>query len=428
MSDIIQEKGGENRLNVKIKDLQVINTAPEGINLTIVKIITNQDGLYGYGCATFSYRHETVTHLILNYFKPLLLNRNVDEIEDIWQLMYQNAYWRNGGLQNNAIAGIDMALWDIKGKMANMPCYQFFGGKVRDAIPIYKHVDGKSIEEIIQNIYKLTEQGISNIRIQFGGYGSSYLDLNSNNKIKNTRDGIYLDNKLYMKKTLEMFEIVREEFGSKINLIHDIHERLSPQDAVIFAKKLEKYDLLFLEDPVSLDDLEWLERIRNTTTVPIGIGELFNNPKEWSFLIERRLIDYIRVHISQIGGVTPAKKLQIFSEHYGVKTAWHGPGDMSPIAHNVNLTLDISSSNFGIQEWSGTNPPNFIIQKIKNNRNALEEVFIGMSKEKNGYVYLNDKPGWGIEIDEEKAKLYPCSREVTNWTQTRREDGSIQRP
>ena len=157
-------------------------------------------------------------------------------------------------------------------------------------------------------------------------------------------------------------------------------------------------------------------------------GELFNNPYEWRNLIQQRLIDYIRVHITQIGGITPARKLQIFAEQYGVRTAWHGPGDMSPLAHAASIHIDLAARNFGVQEWSGIEPPNFVIQELKGPHGALLEVFPGLPEYKNGYVYPNDKPGLGVDINETEAAKYSCENTVTTWTQTRNTDGSLVTP
>ena len=207
-----------------------------------------------------------------------------------------------------------------------------------------------------------------------------------------------------------------------------MHERIAPIEAIRLARELEPYHLFFLEDPVPLEELSWLRKLREKTVTPIAQGELFNNVYEWRRIISEQLIDYIRVHITQIGGITPARKLQIFAEQYGVRTAWHGPGDMSPLAHAANIHIDLAARNFGVQEWSGIEPPNFVIQELKGPHGALLEVFPGCLEFKQGYVYANDKPGLGVDIDEREAAKYPCEVTVTTWTQTRRRDGALQTP
>ena len=411
-----------------IERVRVICTAPEGINLVVVKVDTNQDGLYGLGCATFAYRHMAVKTVVEEYLDPLLKGRNVENIEEIWQLMHQNGYWRNGPIENNAISGVDMALWDIKGKMANMPVYQLFGGKCREGIPVYRHADGKDLSELCENIQRFQEMGITNIRCQCGGYGGDSYGTTPNTSPNGALPGVYLDSRTYIKKTVELFGGIRDKIGYDMNLVHDVHERIAPTEVIRLVKELEPFDLFFLEDPVCIEQTEWLRRLRQQSSIPIAEGELFNNPKEWKTLISEQLIDYIRVHISQIGGITPARKLQIFAEQYGVKTAWHGPGDMSPIAHAANIHIDLAAPNFGVQEWSGIEPPNFVIQDLKGPHGALLEVFPGLPEFDKGYVYANDTPGLGVDINEEEAAKYPCENTVTTWTQTRKRDGSLQTP
>ncbi len=415
-------------MDTKISDIQVILTAPEGINLVVVKVITNQPGLYGLGCGTFAYRHLAVKTVVEEYLKPLLTGREVDRIEDIWQLMHQNGYWRNGPIENNAISGVDMALWDIKGKMAGMPVYQLFGGKCREGIPVYRHADGKDAQEVCENILRYKEMGITNIRCQCGGYGGDSYGTVPATAPKGALSGVYLDSREYIRNTVKLFEDIRSQIGFDMNLVHDVHERIAPVDAIKLAKALEPYDLFFLEDPVSIDQLPWLRNLREQTSIPIAEGELFNNSVEWKQIIAEHLIDFIRVHLSQIGGITPARKLQIFAEQYGVRTAWHGPGDMSPIAHAANIHLDLSAPNFGVQEWSGIEPPNFVIQDLKGPRGALLEVFPGLPEFIDGYVYANNKPGLGVDINEKEAAKYPCENTVVTWTQTRRRDGALQTP
>ncbi len=411
-----------------IENVRVILTAPEGINLVVVRVDTNQPGLYGLGCATFAYRHLAVKCLVEEYLKPLLVGRDAEAIEELWQLMRQNAYWRNGPIENNAISGVDMALWDIKGKLANMPLYQLFGGKVRAGVPIYRHADGRDLAELCDNIEKYRAQGITHIRCQSGGYGGGSFGAAPATAPSGALDGIYLDSRKYMRDTVALFDGIRGRIGWDVQLCHDVHERLKPIEAIKFACEMERFDLFFLEDAIPLEDGDWLRQLRAKTNIPLAQGELFNHPFEWKTLIAERLIDFIRVHLSQVGGITPARKLQIFAEQFGVRTAWHGPGDMSPMAHAANIHIDLAAPNFGVQEWSGTEPPNFVIQELKGPREALLDVFPGLPEFRDGYVYANDKPGLGVDLDEREAAKYPCENTVTTWTQTRRADGTLQTP
>ena len=415
-------------MSVKIQNIRVICTAPEGINLVVVKVETNQPGLYGLGCATFAYRHLAVKQVVEDYLKPLMVGRDVECIEENWQLMNQNGYWRNGPIENNAIAGVDMALWDIKGKMAGMPLYQLFGGKVREGIPVYRHVDGKDLSEICENIERFREMGLRHLRCQCGGYGGGGYRQAPGSAPAGARDGVYLDSRQYIRDTVKLFEGIREKEGYEIELVHDVHERIAPVEAIQLAKELEPFKLFFLEDPIPLEQLEWFRRMREQTSIPLAEGELFNNCHEWKRLISEQLIDFIRVHITQVGGITPARKLQIFAEQFGVRTAWHGPGDMSPLAHAANIHIDLAAQNFGVQEWSGIEPPNFVIQELKGPHGALLEVFPGLPEFKDGYVYANDKPGLGVDLNEEEAAKYPCENTVTTWTQTRGRDGALVTP
>ena len=357
-----------------------------------------------------------------------MVGRAVNTIEENWALMHQNAYWRNGGIENNAIAGVNLALWDIKGKMANMPVYELLGGAVRKAVPVYRHVDGSSVEEIVDQVQYYQSLGVKHLRIQSGGYGGG-LDLKAPKTAPvGALDGIYLNSREYIRKTVDLFDKLRAKLGFEMDFVHDVHERISPAEALVLAKALEPYQLFFLEDPLPLDQTEYFKLLRAQTSTPIAEGELFNNTKEWRDLISQRLIDFIRVHITQVGGLTPARKLAILAGEFGVRTAWHGPGDMSPVAHAANIHLDLASPNFGVQEWSGIEPPNFVIQELSHQKGALLEVFDGLPEFKDGFVYPNERPGFGVLINEKAALKYPCKTEVTTWTQTRNRDGSLVLP
>lgn len=395
-----------------ITDVKTILTAPEGINLVVVKVDTSEPGLYGLGCATFTQRHLAVKTAVDEYLKPFLIGKDPERIEDIWQSAMVSAYWRNGPVLNNALSGVDIALWDIKGKLAGMPVYQLLGGKCREAAVVYRHADGRDEHELEDSVRRFMSEGYQYIRCQLGGYGGRF---DRKQPPEGALSGAYYDPDAYARSVPRFFEHLRNKLGYGIELLHDIHERLIPIEAVRLAKAVEPYRLFFLEDALPPEQIEWFKIIRQQCATPIAMGELFNNPLEWQPLIVNRLIDYIRVHISQIGGITPAKKLATLCEAFGVRTAWHGPGDVSPIGHAANVHLDLASPNFGVQEWSGAT-------------DKLREVFPGHPEVKNGYVYLSDAPGIGVDIDEAKAAKYPCSNELPQWTLARTTDGTSVRP
>jgi mannonate dehydratase len=397
---------------VTITDLQVITTQPLQQRLIVVKIITSEPGLYGLGCATFTQRFHAVRETLEKHFRSLLIGRDVSRIEDIWQTLMVNGYWRNGPVLNNAISGVDMALWDIKGKMAGMPVYQLLGGKSREAAAVYVHADGTTIPEVIDNARVLIASGYRHIRLQLGLYGGKHANLP---RPDGSLDGAYYDPRAYSRATIRMLEAARDALGADIELMHDIHERLQPIDAMAFAKAVEPVNLFFLEDALAPEDVAWFERIRQQTTTRLAMGELFVNSLEWRHLIEQRLIDFIRMHISAIGGITPARNAAILAGVYGIRTAWHGPHDVSPVGHAANLHLDVWAPNFGIQEWCRF--PELVY-----------EMFPGTPEVRDGYMYPNEKPGLGIDIDEAMAAKYPCTDEIIGWTQARLPDGTAARP
>jgi mannonate dehydratase len=397
---------------ITIQDVKVILTAPSRIRLVVVKVVTSEPGLYGLGCATFTQRHRAVAAAVDGHLRAFLLGRDVSRIEDLWQQMMVHSYWRNGPVLNNAVSGVDMALWDIKGKLAGMPVYELLGGKCREGAAVYRHADGAEPKQVEDNARKFQEQGIHYIRVQMGGYGGKNPMLRLP---EGSPSGAYYDDKAYMRSIPPLLEHIRSTIGWQVELLHDIHERLRPIDAVNFAKIVEPYRLFFLEDALAPEDIEWFETIRQQCATPLAMGELFVHPREWVPLVSRRLIDFLRMHISAIGGITPAKKAAILGEQFGVRTAWHGPGDVSPVGHAANVHLDVSSPNFGVQEWSGFS-------------DTLQEVFPGCPELRNGYAYPNDKPGLGIDLNEDLAARFPCEDGVEQWTQTRLPDGTAVRP
>jgi mannonate dehydratase len=401
---------------ITITNVRTILTAPETIPLVVVKIETSEPGLYGLGCATFTQRYLAVATAIDQYLAPYLIGKDVANIEDIWQTCQVNGYWRNGPITNNALSGVDMALWDIKGKVAGMPVYDLLGGKARAGAAVYRHADGKSLTEVEENVRKYMEQGLLYIRCQWGGYGGRIDQIKAP---EGAPEGAYFDPHGYARNTVKLFDHIRNAVGDDIELLHDVHERLAPIEAVRLSKNLEPYRLFFLEDALSPEAVDWFAIMRQQSSTPIAMGELFTHPQEWLPLIQNRLIDFIRCHISTIGGITPAKKLAHLCEAFGIRTAWHGPGDVSPVGHAANLHIDLSSYNFGVQEWWGPS-------------DLIKEVFPGTPELRGGYLYANDKPGLGIDIDEKLAAKYPPDNKnairPAIWTTARTPDGGSWRP
>jgi mannonate dehydratase len=299
-----------------------------------------------------------------------------------------------------------------------MPVYQLAGGKCREAVDCYAHADGPEFADVVTAAKKLMAQGFRNVRVQVGlpgmaGYGSAHGDAPP---LKALHYKPLFEPAYQMRRALKLLEVCRTELGDEVELLHDMHERLTPNQAVQFCKEAEKFRMFFLEDPLSPEDNEYFHQIRSQCATPIAMGELFNNPHEWQPLIEHRLIDYIRVHVSQAGGFTPSRKIAILAEQYGVKTAWHGPGDVSPVGHMANITLDIVSYNFGIQEYTPFNA-------------ETQEIFKGCPEMKDGYFWVNEKPGWGIEVDEKLAAKYPFLDSPNHlnggWGEIRKRDGTV---
>ncbi|MFD2936709.1 enolase C-terminal domain-like protein [Spirosoma flavum] len=402
---------------VTIKSVRAITTAPGGSNLVIVKVETSEPGLYGLGCATFTQRALVVVTAINSYLNDFCVGKDVDNIEDMWQSAYVSSYWRNGPVLNNALSGLDQALWDIKGKRANMPVYQLLGGKARIAVDTYTHASGPTPEAVADKVQQFMEMGFRHIRIQQGGYGGvgAMAEIKPDFKTagfgRETDD--FSDQRTYLKRVPKMFEIVRKRCGEDIQLLHDMHELVEPIDAINMIKGLEEYRPYFIEDPFSPENMNWFKQLRQTTSVPIAMGELFNNINEFKEPMANHLFDFIRIHISQIGGITPAMKVARLGEWFNVRTAWHGPGDTSPVGHAANNSIDIAVWNFGIQESQ------IFSDKVK-------EVFPGCPTIKNGYYYVSESPGLGIDINEKEAAKYPIGTK-SRWT-VRKSDGTLLKP
>jgi mannonate dehydratase len=403
---------------LKIIDIKTILTAPAKIRLVVVKVMTSEPGLYGLGCATFTQRPRVVETAVDKYLKPFLLGKDPLQIEDIWQASFVSSYWRNGPVLNNAISGVDMALWDILGKRAGMPVYQLLGGKCRKAVDVYRHAGGATFQEVEKNVRRFMEQGYRYVRAQvaipgYATYGSTLKSDTTSSRRPHVWEPSY-----YVRTVPRLFEHLRKQLGDEVELLHDVHERVPPILALRLAKDLEPYRLFFLEDPFSPEDVGYFTHLRQQTTTPIAMGELFNNPNEWLPLVSGRLIDFIRIHISQVGGLSMARKITALCEFFAVRTAWHGPGDVSPVGHAANVHLDLAVPNFGIQE-------------ARDFTQAEQDVFPGCPTLKDGYYWANDKPGLGIDLDEKLAAKFPINDDPPfdmQWGNLRRRDGAVTKP
>ncbi|MEY9907000.1 mannonate dehydratase [Catenulispora sp. MAP12-49] len=403
----------EESSGVRITGVRTILTAPTGTTLVVVRVDTNQPGLYGLGCATFTQRAKAVATVVDEYLAPQLIGRDPADITDIVSTLHVSGYWRSGPVLNNALSGVDMALWDIKGKVAGLPVWQLLGGRCRTAVPLYTHAAGVDAEEVADEVLEWIEAGYKHVRCQVAVPGGSTYGAPAA-----AGSGDAWDPRAYLRTVRGLFEHLRSEVGSEVELIHDVHERVHPTEAVRLAKDLEQYDLFYLEDPVAPEDLDWLRAIRSQCATPIAIGELFVNPAEYRPVVTERLCDFIRVHISAIGGLTPAWRLANLAETFGVRTAWHGPGDVSPIGHAANLALDLAGPNFGIQE-----------QHLFAEQHR--EVFPGCPEIRDGHLWPSDAPGLGVDLDEALAAKFPPAAKAEPgraWRPPRRGDGALQRP
>ena len=409
-------------MTVSIEKVRCIATAPAGIRLVIVKVETTEPGLFGLGCATFTQRPLAVIEAVEQYLDPFVRGRNVDEIEDIFQSSYVSSYWRQGPVLNNALSGVDQALWDIKGKRAGMPVYDLSGGKCRMAAPVYMRASGRDFAEVTDSARKLMEQELRHVRMQVevpgqATYGTSS-DLKTHSEIDSpTNPHNVFEPADYARLAPKLFEHARKELGDEVELLHDIHERVPPAMAVQLSKDLEPFRLFFLEDALPPEEINHFRRLREASHTPIAMGELLTNVNEYLPLISERLIDFIRVHISDIGGFTMARKIAALCEFFAVRTAWHGPGDTSPIGHAANLALDLATPNFGIQEFTPFNQ-------------ATLDVFPGCPELRDGMLWSNGEPGWGMDLNEDLAAKFPYPDHPYNgaWPAIRKRDGSLVRP
>jgi len=386
---------------VKIRDAEVHVCCP-GRNFVTLKIQTDE-GIYGLGDATLNGREMAVVSYLADYVIPCLLGRDPFQIEDIWQYLYRGAYWRRGPVTMTAIAAVDMALWDIKGKALNTPVYNLLGGKSRSGVLVYGHANGRDIEETSDEVAKYVGLGYKAVRAQSGipGLPSTYGVAHDKLFYEPAEKGLPPENvwstEKYLLHVPKLFEALRLKFGDDLHLLHDAHHRLTPIEAARLGKSLEPYHLFWLEDAVTAELQESFRIVRHHTTTPLALGEVFNSIWDAHILITEQLIDYIRMTIVHSGGISHLKKIAALAEIYHVRTGCHGATDLSPVSMAAALHFDTAINNFGIQEYM-------------RHTNETDEVFRHAYDFKDGYLHPGEEPGFGVDYNEDLAQKFPYER------------------
>ncbi|WP_066797506.1 D-mannonate dehydratase ManD [Sphingomonas soli] len=385
----------------RITNARVIVTCP-GRNFVTLKIETDE-GVHGLGDATLNGRELAVASYLTDHVIPCLIGRDAHAIEDIWQYLYKGAYWRRGPVTMSAIAAVDMALWDIKGKVAGLPVYQFLGGASREGCMVYGHANGSDIEETIERAQEYLEQGYKAVRLQSGvpGIATTYGVSGERFYYEPAKGSLPQETvwstSSYMRHVPKLFERARDVLGWDVHLLHDVHHRLTPIEAGRLGKDLEPYRLFWLEDTTPAENQEAFRLIRQHTTIPLAVGEIFSSIWDAKQLIEEQLIDYIRATVVHAGGITHLRRIASLADLYQVRTGCHGATDLSPVTMAAALHFGLSVPNFGIQEYM---------------RHSAETdaVFPHGYRLESGLMHPGDAPGLGVEIDEELAAKYEYKR------------------
>jgi mannonate dehydratase len=398
----------------KIIAARTIVTCP-GRNFVTLKIET-EDGVTGVGDATLNGRELAVESYLSDHIIPCLIGRDAHRIEDVWQYLYRGAYGRRGPVTMTAIAAVDMALWDIKGKLAGLPVYQLLGGAAREGVMVYGHANGVTIEDTVAEAERYAKAGYQAIRLQSGvpGLASTY-GVSKDRMFYEPADAELPTENLwstekYMRVVPELFAAARDRLGWDVHLLHDVHHRLKPIEAARLGKDLEPYRPFWMEDAVPADNQESFRLIRQHTTTPLAVGEIFNSIWDAKQLISEQLIDYIRATVVHAGGITHLRRIAAFADMYNVRTGCHGATDLSPVAMAAALHFDLSVPNFGIQEYM-------------RHTDETDAVFPHAYRFANGSLHPGEAPGLGVDIDEELAATYPYKRAYL--PVNRLEDGSM---
>jgi mannonate dehydratase len=380
---------------MKISDIEVYLACP-GRNYLFIKVLTDTSGLWGVGEGTLN-GSEPIVASTIQHITPLLIGRDPQRIEDIWHLIYRQGYWRGGPIFMAALAAIDLALWDIKGKIANLPVYQLLGGRARDGVMCYSHAGGRDEKECEDNARKLIEQGFRAVRCQVGPYGGAGVIGELPPLHPEAPSTSLYEPTPYLLQVPKLFAHLRSKLGMEIELLHDVHEQLDPIQAARLAKELEPYRLFYLEDPLMPEHRESWPLVRAASTTPLAIGEIFTSRWDCLPVFMNRWVDYIRIKPLHVGGLTEARKIMVLAEPFNVRSAFHGAADIGPVAQAASVALQIAIPNFGIQEWTRFPEP-------------VYDVIEGIPEMRQGFLYPNERPGLGIEIDTAKLQRYPYKR------------------
>ena len=399
---------------MRIVDAKVIITCP-GRNFVTLKIVTDQ-GVYGIGDATLNGREQAVVAYLQEHVVPLLIGRDPRRIEDTWQLLYRGAYWRRGPVTMRAIAAVDVALWDIKAKMAGLPLYDLLGGKSREGVLVYGHANGGDIAETLDEVERYVGLGYKAIRAQSGipgvekAYGVGRGDMYYEPADATLPTETIWSTTKYLNHTPKLFDALRNRVGFDVDLLHDAHHRLTPMEAARLGRSLEPYNLFWLEDVTPAENQEAFRLIRQHTTTPLAVGEVFNTLWDCKDLLQEQLVDFIRATIVGAGGVTHLRRIADFASVWQIRTGCHGATDLSPVTMGAALHFDTWVPNFGIQEYMRHSP-------------ETDAVFPHAYHFENGLLFPGDTPGHGVEIDEALAAKYPY--EPKQLPVARLEDGTM---
>ena len=377
--------------------------------------ITTADGVTGHGDATLNGRELAVASYLRDHVVPLLIGRDAARTEDTWQYLYRGAYWRRGPVTMTAIAAVDTALWDIKGKVAGLPVYQLLGGRCRDGVLVYGHASGSDVPSLLDDVARFREAGYRAVRAQAAvpGVGGTY----------GVRKGVIYepaaaslpdeqpwDTEAYLRFAPTYLRAVRERYGFDFHLLHDVHHRLTPVEAARFGKTVEEAQLFWMEDPTPVENQESFRLIRQHTTTPIAVGEVLNSIWDVHHLITEQLIDYVRTSVVHAGGITHLRRIFDLAALYGIRTGSHGATDLSPVTLAAAVHLDLAVPNFGIQEYMEHAPETM-------------EVFRCGVTLADGLLNPGDAPGLGVDYDQKLAARFPYNPRYL--PVARRLDGSV---